>query len=376
MKVSNLHFNDTNLLRPLMSDYINQSESTRVLYQFEPSPNGIGAAIDKRKKHQPNRTVLVDSLKKQYQETELYDETVNANINKLAKDNCFTITTGHQLNLFGSTQYFIYKIVEVIKYTQQLKKQHSEYDFVPMFWLASGDHDFEEIQFAHINGQRHAWQSDEKGPVGRFNPNAVLSVIEELEDFWASEPVTGKYLKELFTKAYSKPSLSQATRFWTHELFKQYGLVIIDGDEVELKKEFSGIIKRELFEEITATEVEKTNHYLNQHNYHLQVHARPINMFMITKHGRERIVKLNDRFATIESETSFTYSEMEHLIKERPESFSPNALMRSMYQETILPNLAYIGGAGEIAYWLQIKTAFDAHGVFYPQVVSRNSGIW
>ncbi len=376
MKTTKLHFNDTNLLRPLMHDYVNQNEATKPLYQFAPSIESIAEAIEQRKKHQLNRSILVESLKRQYNEAGISHKTVEANIEKLANENCFTITTGHQLNLFGSTQYYIYKIVEVIKYTQLLKQKHPEYDFVPMFWLASGDHDFEEIKFAKINGKRYEWNSEEKGPVGRFNPAAALKVIEELNEFWKSEPVTGSYLKELFTKAYSKPTLSQATRFWTNELFKDYGLVVIEGDDNELKKEFSSIIKKELFEETTYHEVEKTNNYLRQNNYHIQVYARPINLFMITKHGRERIVKLNDRFATIESETSFTYDEIDEIINEHPDCFSPNALMRPMYQETILPNLAYIGGAGEIAYWLQIKSAFEAHGVFYPQVISRNSGIW
>ncbi|MBI1183786.1 bacillithiol biosynthesis cysteine-adding enzyme BshC [bacterium] len=376
MKTTTLHFNDTNLLRPLMHDYINQNEATKPLYQFAPEPAAIAQAIAQRKKHEPNRSVLVNALKRQYKEAGISDKTVEANIDKLAQSNCFTITTGHQLNLFGSSQYYIYKIIEVIKYTQEIKAQHPEYEFVPMFWLASGDHDFEEIKFAKINGKRYAWESQEKGPVGRYNPQAVLKVIEELKDFWESEPVTGSYLRNLFTEAYSKPTLSQATRNWTHELFKTYGLVVIEGDDNELKKEFRHIIKKELFEETTFTQVEKTNNYLSEHNYHIQVYARPINLFMITEHGRERIVKLNDRFATVESESSFSYTEIEELIEQTPDVFSPNALMRPMYQESILPNLCYVGGAGEIAYWLQIKSAFEAHGVFYPQVISRNSGIW
>lgn len=376
METTKLHFNDTNLLRPLMHDYINQNEATKTLYQFAPEFDAIEKAIDVRKKFHPNRKVLVESLQRQYQESGISDKTVDVNIQKLAKANCYSITTGHQLNLFGSTQYFIYKIVEVIKYTQQLKQKYHDYDFVPMFWLASGDHDFEEISFAKIDGEKYEWNSNETGPVGRFNPKAVLNVIEKLNDFWATEPVTGTYLKDLFTEAYSKPTLSQATRFWTHELFKKYGLVIIDGDDKNLKRLFSNTIRKELFEETTHQEVEKTNAYLNEHKYHIQVHARPINLFIITEHGRERIVKLKDRFATIESEKSFSFEEMQGLVENRPEVFSPNALMRPMYQETILPNLSYVGGAGEIAYWLQIKSAFEAHGLFYPQVILRNSGIW
>lgn len=376
METTCLHFNQTHLLKPLLSDYINQKAAAQVLTPFTPDNEGIAKALEARRTTPINRTTLVQALKQQYQKAGIADNTILEQIDLLSQDNTFTITTGHQLNLFGSTQYFIYKMVEVIKYTRQMKERFPDDHFVPVFWLASEDHDFDEINHARIEGKRYEWNSNEKGAVGPFNPAAVLEVVEELDDFWAQESVTGTYLKELFTKGYSANNLADATRIWVHELFKAHGLVVIDGNDAQLKSLFAPVVKNELLEQRTFSAIENTNAYLQEQNYHIQVYARPINLFYLHEGGRDRLIKTPKGFATVDSEMDFTEEELLAELESHPERFSPNALMRPMYQETILPNLAYVGGAGEIAYWLQEKAAFEAHGVFYPQVVARNSAIW
>jgi len=376
METTCLHFNQTNLLKPLVRDYINQADKAQPLTAFSPDKEGIAMALKARRSTAVNRQALVQALKAQYEKAGILAKDIARQIEKFDNENTFSITTGHQLNLFGSTQYFIYKIVEVIKYTQELKERFPADDFIPVFWLASEDHDFDEINHARIEGQRQEWKSNEKGAAGPFNPEAVLKIIEELDPFWASEPVTGAFLKELFTKAYAALNLADATRLWVHELFKQYGLIVIDGNDPILKKQFAPVVKSELLEQRTFNAIEETNSYLLENDYHIQVYARPINLFYLHTNGRDRIVKTDKGFTTVDSEFTFTQQELLTELEQHPERFSPNALMRPMYQETILPNLAYIGGAGEIAYWLQEKTAFESHGVFYPQVVARNSAIW
>ena len=376
MEVNRLHFNDTNLLRPLVHDYINQAETTKLLAAFSPDNAGIAEALEARRLKQPNREILVKALKEQYAKAEIKHPEVDNNIQLLVNDNCFTITTGHQLNLFGGTQYFIYKMVEVIKYCQQLKKRFPNDDFVPIFWLASEDHDFDEINHARIDGKHFEWSTSSKGAVGRFDPSQVLEVLKQLKPFFKSEPVTGKHLADIFEKAYTANDLATATRLWVHELFKEYGLIIIDGDDANLKSLFTSVVKQELTEQRTQRAIEETNAYLLDHKYHIQVYARPINLFYLHGGGRDRIIQTQHGYITADSEFSFSKAKMLTELNEHPERFSPNALMRPMYQETILPNLAYVGGAGEIAYWLQSKKAFEAHDVFFPQVVVRNSAVW
>lgn len=376
METTCLHFNQTNLLKPLVKDYINQADKAQQLTAFSPDKEGIAKAIEARRSTTLNRSALVQALKGQYERAGMLDKDIARQIEKFENENAFSITTGHQLNLFGSTQYFIYKIVEVIKYTQELKERFPSDDFIPVFWLASEDHDFDEINHARIEGERYEWKSDEKGAVGPFNPAAILKTIEELEDFWSSEPVTGNFLKSLFTEGYSASNLADATRIWVHGLFKQYGLVVIDGNDPQLKALFAPVMKSEILEQKTFAAIEKTNAYLLENDYHVQVYARPINLFYLHANGRDRIIKTPEGFTTVDSEFTFTEKDLLSELEQYPERFSPNALMRPMYQETILPNLAYVGGAGEIAYWLQEKEAFEANGVFFPQVVARNSAIW
>lgn len=365
------------MYKHLIEDYLSEKPSTESFYEFAPSLDASQQVIEARKAAEPNREMLVASLLNQYNSYNLDKAPlVKKGIESLANSNCFTVTTGHQLNLFGGTQYFIYKIVDTLCLAHELKIKHPESDFTPIFWMATEDHDFQEINRAIVNQTTFEWNSSSAGAVGRMNPKPVLDVIESLGDFFGSEPVTGTYLEDLFKHAYSLPTLAAATRYWVHELFKAYGLVILDGDDKELKKCFSPIIKQEILYQLTSQHVEETNALLEQEEYHIQVFARPINLFYLKDEIRARIVKTETGYAVHKTDISFSKEEILEEIDSHPERFSPNALMRPMYQEHILPNLTYVGGAGEIAYWLQLKSAFKAHGVFFPQLMVRNSVVW
>jgi bacillithiol biosynthesis cysteine-adding enzyme BshC len=91
---------------------------------------------------------------------------------------------------------------------------------------------------------------------------------------------------------------------------------------------------------------------------------------------RARIVREGERFNILGTGLSFTETEMEAELQAYPERFSPNVVLRPLYQETILPNLAYIGGGGEIAYWLERKAQFEHFNVNFPMLVRRNSVLW
>lgn len=377
MVVKRIPFVEAKLYKPLIEDYLSLKPATQSLYEFAPSLDVSDELIDARRAKQPNRKVLVESLLRQYEGYNLAETPlVKKGIESLANSTCFTVTTGHQLNLFGGTQYFIYKIVDTLCLARDLKEKHPDLDFTPIFWMASEDHDFQEINRAIINKETFTWESGTTGCVGRMNPQPIKLVLENLSDFFGEEPVTGKHLERLFKEAYSLPTLAEATRYWVHELFKDYGLVILDGDDKALKKSFSPIIKQEILQQVTAKHVEETNEHLESNKYHVQVYARSINFFYAKDGIRERLIETSKGYAVHDTDITFSEQEMVAEIDKHPEHFSPNALMRPMYQEHILPNLTYIGGAGEIAYWLQLKRAFKGHGVFFPQLMVRNSVVW
>jgi bacillithiol biosynthesis cysteine-adding enzyme BshC len=359
----------------LIIDYLNEKPALKNLYNHFPTIESFELQIkEKRVNYNSSdnfkRQVLVDALENQYSKLEKSEKTKH-NIALLSSKNTFTITTGHQLNLLTGPLYFLYKIVSVINLTKELKKEYPEYNFVPIYWMASEDHDFEEINHFNFNGNKIKWNRESNGPVGRLSTEG----LKEVFDLFSKEIGIGNnanYLKELFKNAYLKhKNLADATRFLVNELFTSEGLVIIDGDDKELKKLFIPYIKEELLKQISYNEVNKTNEALKE--YKIQVNPREINLFYILDDLRERIIF--DKNTYFINNTKLKFSELEILIEleNYPERFSPNVILRPLYQEVILPNLCYIGGGGELAYWFELKSNFEANAVTFPILLLRNS---
>jgi bacillithiol biosynthesis cysteine-adding enzyme BshC len=167
--------------------------------------------------------------------------------------------------------------------------------------------------------------------------------------------------------------LADATRFLGNELFGKYGLVILDGDDAALKKEFVPYIKAELLFQQSQHEVQNTIAQMKP--YDIQVNPREINLFYIEDDLRERIVFEKELYKINNTSLQFTAEEILDLLEKNPEKFSPNVILRPLYQEVILPNLCYIGGGGELAYWLELKSFFNAVGVPFPILLLRNSAL-
>ncbi len=357
----------------LIVDYLNQNEELDPLYNRFPTLENFKLQIEEKKINYNNnfkREVLVTSLQNQYSNLEPSEETKH-NIELLSTENTFTITTGHQLNLFTGPLYFLYKIVSVINLTKELKKKYPESNFVPIYWMATEDHDFEEINYFNFNGKKIKWNKKSNGPVGRLSTEGLETVFEEFSAA-LGKGENANYLRELFKSSYlNHNTLTEATRFLTNELFKNEGLVIIDGDDKNLKKTFAPYIKNELINQTSFNEVNKTNSLLK--DYKIQVNPREINLFYILDDLRERIIFENGHYEI--NNTNLKYSESEILteLENHPERFSPNVILRPLYQEIVLPNLCYIGGGGELAYWLELKSNFEANSVTFPILLLRNS---
>lgn len=313
------------------------------------------------------RNVLVQALKSQYGSI----SENKPNFDRLLSPNTFTVTTGHQLTLLAGPMYFVVKILEVIKLSEELNKKYPNTEIVPVFWMASEDHDFEEIQGTNLFNQSLSVDYAQRGPVGRFSIEALEGFKSEVLNFFGEDK---RAEIEPLLEAYNGKNLADATRNLVHHLFGERGLVIVDGDDPALKKLFAPIVLEELKFGKTQEAVHATNESLEADGFKIQVHARPINLFYIENGLRERIVRTEIGFEA--GEKSWTEQELYDFVESSPECFSPNALMRPLYQEVILPNIAYIGGAGEISYWLQLKGVFDAYSTLYPIIKVRNSVLW
>jgi len=369
-----ISFRDTNYFSSLICDYLGQKKELQPLYNRFPNLDNFQNQIDEKSKNvqDGSRAILAETLLSQYNGIQMSSST-RQNIDELKSKNTFTITTGHQLNLFTGPLYFLYKIVSAINLTKELKQKYPGNNFVPIYWMASEDHDFEEINYFNLKGKKIQWTRDTSGAVGRLNLNGLEEIFKVLA-LELGQGENADKLKELFKKAYlQQDNLADATRYVANELFADFGLVILDGDDVAFKQLFVPKIKNELQEKTAYKNVSKTNDQISALSYKIQVNPRDINLFYIKENLRERIIKVKNRFQVKDSDISWSKNEILEEVHNHPERFSPNAIMRPLYQEVILPNLCYIGGGGELAYWLQLKEYFKAVDVTFPMLLLRNS---
>ena len=369
-------FKETGYFSEFITDYLSQKAELRCLYHRFPLATNFPAQIKEKQAHYSaeNRDILAQALERQYKNLSISKETYQ-NIEALRQENTFTITTGHQLSLFTGPLYFIYKIVTTIVSCQQLKKLYPQYNFVPIYWMATEDHDFEEINHFSFRGQKLSWHAKQSGMVGDFSTEG-LERISHILKVLLGKSHQGQYLASLFERAYEQhKTLASATRYLVNELFTPYGLVIIDGNDKSLKELLVPYFKRELLENASHKEVEKTLAYIKSvnKNYPEQVHPREINIFYVKDGIRERIVKDEQGYTVLNTSIRFSEEEILRHLACFPEYFSPNVILRPLYQEVILPNLAYIGGGGEIAYWLELKDMFALYKVPFPMLMLRNS---
>lgn len=368
MKVRSISFEKTGQFSKLFLDYINRDKSLFSFYKYIPSLDSFKDALKDVSSHTFNRKLIVDVINEQYAASKL--SSPNANL--LLKENTFTVCTGHQLCLFTGPLYFIYKIISTINLAEALKKKYPENNFIPVYWMASEDHDFEEVNHVNVFGKKIVWVNKQGGVVGKYLTNGIDKIIEELK------PVLGDSqqameLIELFRNTYIKhPTLSSATRFLVNELFGQHGLIIIDPNDARFKKEFAEVIADDLFNNAAFREVGKSIAGLEKNGYKSQVNPREINLFYISDNQRNRIVNENNKFNIVDSGKSFTETELKEELKLYPERFSPNVVTRPLYQQKLLPNLAYVGGPGELAYWLEYKQIFDHYKILFPVLMPRN----
>lgn len=361
----------TELFSSLFIDYISQSEQVKSFYNNHFSKNDFSEFLEKNSFAYLNKSVLVKALHKQSNLVSNTSSASKTNIDFLEKSNTYTITTGHQLCLFTGPLYFIYKIISTITLCKTLKENFPDKNFVPVYWMASEDHDFEEINHAHVFGKKIIWNSLQKGSVGEFSTEGLQEVINELKIILGDNE-NSNALIQLFENAYVNHSnLADATRYLVNELFGGQGLVILDGNDPDLKSLFKDEFKKDIFENTSFQLVTESINALKQ-NYSAQVNPREINIFYKEKGLRERIEKQGNDYVVLNTEIRFTEQELKNLIETSPEKLSPNVVLRPLYQQKILPNIAYVGGPGETAYWLEYKTMFDAFKIHLPILMPRH----
>lgn len=372
---SEVHWNakEYNGFSSLIKDYLTQQASTFEFYSLFPGEKELQIQAEKKLKQYRHRAVTAEALEKQLSGLEL-SPAQSRNLKKLREPNSVTITTGHQLNLMTGPVYLLYKITQVVRCADYMNSRQSEFYYIPLFWMATEDHDFEEINHFYYREQKISWERDFGGPVGRMKLTGIRAVFEEFFKL-LPDSESGDEIRKMVEKSYFDSStLTEATRKLVQLLFGESGLLMIDGDDVELKKLMIPAFEEDLIKHTAFHEIESTNRRLEKKGYGIQVHPREINLFyLLGDDVRERIVKEKGVYRVLNTELRFTEEEILNELKSHPDRFSPNVILRPLFQETILPNLAYTGGFGESAYWLQLKSFFESQKIPFPIIIARNS---
>ena len=368
---SYISYRQTGYFSKLITDYLDNNEQLKFFYNYPSTIEGLKDSINQRKNFKHRKT-LVEQLQKQYEGLNLSDKT-SANIELLLQENTFTITTAHQPNIFTGPLYVAYKIFHAIKLAEELQQQLKEYSFVPVYYMGSEDADLDELNNITINQRKYVWQTKQSGAVGRMKVDkTLLQLINEIEGQLSVLPY-GNELLTIFRDAYKEGNcIQQATLILLNKLFGDYGLVVLIPDTIALKKLFQPVMEKELKEQFSYKAVAETAKQLSS-NYKVQASGREINLFYLVNDKRERIELRNARYEVKGLNKEWSLNEILNELNEHPERFSPNVILRGTYQETILPNIAFIGGGGELAYWLELKQVFNEANIPYPVLMLRNS---
>lgn len=370
MKISAIPFSDTGYFSKLISDYTSRAEAVTTFSRRFADTDAVSELL-----HQPyplkiDRGLLSETILRQYNGIEI-SEQVGVNIERLRSEDTFCVVTAHQLNLFGGPLYFVIKIANTISLCRKLKEQFPDKHFVPVYWMGSEDHDFEEVNHIRLFGKSLSWEDKQGGAFGRYSTESLNPLIDQLQEILGADADHDGLMGTINT-AYSLPNIEQAARYLVNAIFGIHGLVIVNGDDRVLKAAMIPSFEEELFGQASEPLVREQSRMLEEAGYHAQASPRPINLFYLSPGKRERIERLEDG-SFMAGDLRFSTEDLKSILQNTPEAISPNVILRPVFQQSVLPSVAFIGGGGEMAYWMQLATVFDLHQTVFPVLIPRTS---
>lgn len=370
MTITRVPFSAVPQLSKTDHDYAVNPEIFADLIEHLPSLDGLINSYNIRSGAFGDRSTLISVLKDQYDRNGLSHPK---ELDALGETDHCTIVTAHQPSLLTGPLYFIYKICSAINLARQCNARLGKNVIHPVFLLGGEDHDFEEMNHLSLFGRSLTWETDQTGSVGRMTQDGISQVLDELYPILGDRE-TSERLKTLIAECFDgNCRYGDAMHRFVCKLFADTELIVIQTDDERLKAQFKPVIRDEVFNQTSHDLIEEAQRQVEQLGYKAQAHVREINLFYMHDGLRNRIERSDDGFAVVDTDIRLNDEEMDQLIKEHPERFSPNVNLRPLYQETVLPNIAYVGGGGELAYWLERKSQFEHYNVPFPVLIRRNS---
>ena len=343
-------------------------------YRYAPRLENFARAIADRGSYPTDRETLARVLEAQYSDLPCNTPALEQ-IGALRRSDTFTVATAHQPSLLLGPLYFIYKAITTINLAEAVQRETGKH-IVPVFVLGSEDHDLEELNHIRLFNRTLKWEPGLAGPVGPMPTATLAPVLEELRPIIGEQENAQKLWSILETSYTGADTFAAATQALLNALFSQYGLVVINMNDPALKRQFIPVMQDELERQTAFRLVNQSINQLHDLGFKAQATPREINLFYLSPGSRERIVWDGGQYKVLNTDLQFSLAAILEELNAHPERFSPNVVLRPLYQEIILPNLAYVGGGGELAYWLERRSLFEHFGVPYPILIRRNSVLW
>ncbi len=313
------------------------------------------------------RAILVNTIKDQIG-ANLHPEQ-ELSIQKLLNPNTLTVTTGQQIHPFLGPLFVWSKIMTAVDNAKKLQAEFHK-SIVPVFWMATEDHDFEEIKTVPFLGKDYVWQTNQTGCVGDFDTEGLVQLIDQIKSDYPEDNRIWAFLSE-YQETYGKGrSLTQASIELVNKWFGEYGVLPLDASNNPLKKSAADIFLKELDGTNQAACLEQSR-MLKEDSINAPIGVRSTRLFYIDNNKRLRIDETETGFETSDGKLRWTHQELKEEIQHHTEKFSPNVLLRPVYQQHILPNILYVAGPSEYLYWLQLTRLFDNCEVDIPWLKLR-----
>ena len=373
MQIQNIAFSKVRQFSDRDIHYQTKPEDFQDFIAYLPTETELIRAASDRKSFPVDRKLLKEVLLDQYKNVGLHP-LQKEHIDLLENENTFTLVTAHQPCLFSGPLYYITKILSTVKLAAHLNKSQDQFRFVPVFINGSEDHDFDEIGHLNLFNKKVTWQTAQTGAIGRMSLEGIPEAIREACDILGASDDAQNISKLLHNSLEKSADYNEFVSHFVNGLLGHTGIVLCMMDDVRIKKAIMPIIKKEVLHAASQHLVVETQEAIESRlGYKPQAFARGINMFYMTDGQRARIEKEGDEYKVLDTDISFSEAEMEAEIESHPERFSPNVVIRPLMQEAILPNVAYVGGGGELAYWMERRSQFESFDLFYPCLIRRNS---
>jgi bacillithiol biosynthesis cysteine-adding enzyme BshC len=388
---------------PLVKDYLTRFADAPIREFFPIAPDApqlqmrhvIDARLARENALAPaHRATVVNSIRAYHESLGEMSAATTRNIELLKSPDALAIVTGQQAGMLGGPLYTFYKAFTAIELASSLRERFTGLSFVPIFWMETEDHDLEEILPVNVLNTAGRLESIRYVPAElAANPDVpwrkqagptlleeapLAEFFEKLRSILQPTDFSAEVLG-LMQQVYAPGrSFAQAFASLLLHYFAEDGLLIIDANSKELKSLSSDIFRQEIETSPQLSEQIVLRSAKVEEAYHAQIKPRTLNLFYVDKEGdripiveKEKSSGTEREFFTKGSHKTFTYPELLLTLDEHPERFSPNVVTRPLYQDSLLPTVAYVAGPGELAYFAQLGPAYEWAALPMPLIHPR-----